>query len=158
MAYFQMDKNPIKELETEADFEKWSKGCYRQAEMFYKLCYRCRDMLLGEAMDAVYANIAFSCELYFKSLLFDQQIDCRKEHDLYKLYKSLPDKLQEEIKEIHPCRNTPKANFELELKEVGKAFTVFRYMYERKMMAWNGLFLVELLDILHQNIVDNQGE
>ena len=51
MAYFQMDKNPIKELETEADFKNWSKGCYRQAEMFYKLCYRCRDMLLSETMD-----------------------------------------------------------------------------------------------------------
>ena len=158
MAYFQMDKNPIKELETEENYKNWAKGCYRQAEMFYRLCYRCRDMLLSEEMDAVYTNIAFACELYFKCLLFEQQIDCRKEHDLYKLYKSMPEQLQKGIKEIHPCGNTPKPNFELELKEVGKAFTVFRYMYERKMVAWNGQFLVELLDILHQNIVDNQGE
>ena len=114
-------------------------------------------MLLSETMDAVYANIAFSCELYFKSLLFDQQTDCRKEHDLYKLYKNLPDKLQEEIKGKHPCGNTPKENFELELKEIGKAFTVFRYMYERKEMAWNGRFLIELLELLHQNIVDNDN-
>lgn len=154
VAYFQMDKNPIKDLKTEEDFKNWSKGCYRQAETFYRLCYRCRDMMFTEDMDALFTNIAFACELYFKCLLFDEQVDCRKEHDLYKLYKSMPEKMQEEIKEAHPCGNTQKSNFELELKEVGKAFTVFRYRYERGMLAWNGQFLVELLDMLHQRVVD----
>jgi len=155
MAYLQMDKNPVKELKTEEDYCRWSKGCYRQAKAFYNVSYRCRDMLLNEDMDAVFTNISFACELYLKCLLFDQKIDCRKEHDLYKLYKSLPDKIQEQLKELHPCRNTQKENFDLQLKELGKAFIVFRYMYERTTMASNGQFLIELLDTLHQCIVDD---
>lgn len=158
MFYFQMDKNPVKELKTDEDYEKRSEGCYRQAEAFYQVSYRCKDMLFGENMDAVFTNIAFACELYLKSLLFGQGIDCRKEHDLYKLYKSLPDEIQEQLKDLHPCGNTPKSGFELQLKELGKAFMIFRYIYERKGMAWNGQFLIELLDTLHQNIVNDDLE
>lgn len=154
MAYFQMDKNPIRELQTDDDYQIWSKACYKHAKTFYNVAYKCRNMLLSDDMDAVYTNIAFACELYLKCLLFSECIDCRKEHDLYNLFKRLPQNIQEGIKELHPCGNTPKERFEQELKEVGKAFTVFRYMYERKMVAWNGQFLVELLVILHQNIVD----
>lgn len=154
MAYFQMDKNPIRELQTDDDYQNWSIGCYKHAESFYNVAFRCKDMLLSENMDAVFTNIAFACELYLKCLLFSEQIDCRKEHDLYRLYKSLPDEVQAEIKALHPCGNILKVNFELELKEVGKAFTVFRYMYERKMVAWNGQFLLELLDTLHRNIIN----
>ena len=91
MAYLQMGKNPFKELVTEEDYKSLASACYKHAEMFYRLCYRCRDMLLSEEMDAVNTNIAFACELYFKCLLFEYQIDCRKEHDLYKLYKNMPE-------------------------------------------------------------------
>lgn len=155
MAYFQMDKNPIRELKTEEDYKKWAQGCYKTAKAFYNVSYRCKDMVFTENMDAVFSNIAFACELYLKCLLFEQKIDCRKEHNLYKLYKELPEKLQKQLKELHPCGNTQESKFELELKEVGKAFTVFRYMYERTTMAWNGQFLIELLDTLHRNIVDD---
>lgn len=155
MAYFQMDKNPVRELKTEGDYKEWAKGCYRSAKAFFNVSYRCRDMIFNEDMDAVFTNVAFACELYLKCLLFEQKIDCRKEHDLYKLYIKLPEKLQKQLKERHPCRNIQRSDFELELKEVGKAFTVFRYMYERTDMAWNAQFLIELLDTLHQNVVDD---
>ena len=150
MAYFQMDKNPIKDLKTEEDYKLWSKGCYRQADEFYRVAYRCRDMLLSGESNAVYTNISFACELYLKSLLFAQNIDCRREHNLFKLYKSLPEKMQEQLKDLHPCGNIPKENFELELRELGKSFTVFRYIYERSTIAWNAQFLLELLDTLHK--------
>ena len=58
--------------------------------------------------------------------------------------------MQEQLRDLHPCGNIPKENFELELKELGKSFTVFRYIYERSTIAWNAQFLLELLDTLHK--------
>ena len=37
MAYFQVDKNPCKNLETSDDYFEWAKGCYREANAFYKV-------------------------------------------------------------------------------------------------------------------------
>ncbi len=57
----------------------------------------------------------------------------------------LPSKIKKEIQEIHSCSNSNKDRFELELKELRKAFIVFRYAYERKILAWNMQFLIELV-------------
>lgn len=85
-------------------------------------------------------------------------MDCRKEHNLYKLFKKLPEEIQNKIKEAHLCGNTSKNYFEQEIDDLGQAFIVFRYMYERGSMAYNAQFLLELLDTLHKYINYNKIE
>lgn len=143
--YFQMDKNEEFTLESEDDFIEMGKRAYKSAEGYYSIFKRCYDMILSESNNALCTNIAFACELYFKSILFYKKIDCRKIHDLFELYNMLPDEIKKEIKEKHPCGNIRKDNFEQDLTELGKAFIVFRYAYERKGLAWNMQFLVELV-------------
>lgn len=70
MAYFQVDKNPCKNLETADDYFEWAKGCYREANAFYKVAIRNSDLLFGEETMAVFTNIAFACELYFKEFSY----------------------------------------------------------------------------------------
>ncbi|MDO4462913.1 MAG: hypothetical protein Q4C57_00015 [Bacillota bacterium] len=71
-------------------------------------------------MEKEYGERKIRSKLYLKSLLFAQNIDCRREHVLFKPYKSLPEKMQEQLKDLHPCGNIPKENFELELREIRK--------------------------------------
>ena len=140
-----MNKNNRRQLKTNDDYSSWANGCYKQANEFYNIVLRCRDMLMSESMCSVFTNVAFACELYLKHLLFDSKIDCRGEHNLYRLYCKLPEKIKITIKNLHPCGNTSKDRFEDELKNIGEAFTVFRYSYEISILGWNGQFLLEFL-------------
>lgn len=153
-AYFQMDKNEEYELNTTDDYQRIAKSTYKAAVGFYIISQKCMDMILSEYNSQICSNIAFSCELFFKSILFKNEIDCRKEHDLYQLYKLMPDKDKETIKEIHKSGNIKKEDFELNLKEIGKAFIVLRYSYERKRMAYNLQFLIELIMALYEYCID----
>lgn len=158
LAYLKMDKNPNKSLISDEDYINWSKECHKEANAFYNVSYRCIDMMLGDNMNAFFTNVSFACELYLKCLLLMQKIDCRKEHNLYKLFKKLPEEIQNEIKEAHPYGNTTKNCFEQEIDDLGQAFVVFRYMYEKGNMAYNAQFLLELIDILHKYINYNKIE
>lgn len=91
-------------------------------------------------------------------MLLNQNIDCRREHNLYKLFKKLPKKIQDDLKKIHPCGNISIDDFELELGDIGQAFVTFRYMYERGNMAYNFQFLIEFLTTLHRLIHSDERE
>lgn len=153
-AYFQMDKNEEYELHKPDDYQRIAKSTYKAAVGFYIISQKCMDMILSEYNSQICSNIAFSCELFFKSILFKNEIDCRKEHDLYQLYKLMHDKDKETIKEIHKSGNIKKEDFELNLKEIGKAFIVLRYSYERKRMVYNLQFLIELIMALDEYCID----
>ena len=153
-AYFQMDKNEKYKLNTTHDYQRIANSTYKAAVGFYIISQKCIDMILSEYNSQICSNIAFSCELFFKSILFKNEIDCRMEHDLYQLYKLMPDKAKENIKEIHKSGNIKKEDFELNLKEIGKAFIVLRYSYERKRMAYNLQFLIELIMALDEYCTD----
>ena len=153
-AYFQMDKNEKYELNTTDDYQRIANSTYKAAVGFYIISQKCMDMILSEYNSQICSNIAFSCELFFKSILFKNEIDCRMEHDLYQLYKLMPHKAKEDIKEIHKSGNIKKEDFELNLKEIGKAFIVLRYSYERKRMAYNLQFLIELIMALDEYCTD----
>lgn len=153
-AYFQMDKNESYRLHKTQDYERIAKSTYKAAVGFYIISQRCMDMILSEYNSQICSNIAFSCELFFKSILLKNEIDCRKEHDLYKLYELMPNKDKNNIKELHKSGNIKKEEFELSLKEIGKAFIVLRYSYERKRMAYNLQFLIELIMALDEYCID----
>lgn len=112
------------------------------------------DMIISEYSNQICSNMAFSCELFLKSILFKNQIDCRNEHDLYELYKLLPDIDKENIKKKHLCGNIKRESFDINLKELGKAFIVLRYSYERKRIAYNLQFLLELLMALNDYCIE----
>lgn len=146
MAYFQLDKNPKRKLENEDDYDKYADACYRQATHFSYLCINNMPMVFTEHCMAWFTNAAFACELFFKYHLFCLRVDYKKykkEHNLYNLFKLLPDYLQEDIIKCHPD-NMTKELFELQLYELGKAFIEFRYSYEKDMLAFCGNFLIEL--------------
>lgn len=152
--YFQMDKNEEYELNTEDDYKKIAKSAYKSAVEFYIISIKCLDMMLSEYSSQVCSNIAFSCELFFKSILYYNKIECKNMHNLYQLYNLLPDKDKNDVKKLHKSGNIKKEDFELNLKEIGKAFIVFRYSYERKGMACNLRFLVELIMALNEYCMD----
>ncbi|MFF2795593.1 HEPN domain-containing protein [Lysinibacillus xylanilyticus] len=158
LAYLKMQKNPVQDLKSNEDYFNWSKKCQKEANAFYNVSYRCIDMMLSDNRNAFFTNVSFACELYLKCLLLRQKIDCRKEHNIYKLFKKLPEEMQNEIKEAHPCGNISKNCFEQEIDDLGQAFIVFRYMYERGNMAYNVQFLLELIDTLHKYINYNKAE
>lgn len=148
-AYLKMHKNPATSLKTKEDYFRWSENCLKEANAYHEVSFRCKDMMFSNYSNAFLTNVSFACELYLKYLLLANNIDCRREHNLYRLFKRLPEKMQEDLKNKHPCGNILKDNFELELDDVGQAFMIFRYMYERGNMAYNFLFLMELLSTLH---------
>lgn len=148
--YFQMEKNEEYELKTNEEYEKMAKSTYEAAIGFYIISQKCLDMILTKYNNQICTNIAFACELFFKSILFKSEIDCRKQHDLYLLYGLLSDEQKESIKKLHKSGNINKKDFELNLKEIGKAFIVLRYSYERKKLAYNLQFLIELIMALDE--------
>lgn len=143
-AYFQMEKNEEFIVETKEDYIEMGKRAYESAEEYFIIYEQCFYMFFNGAHKALCMNISFACELYIKSLLFYNEINFGRKHDLSELYNMLPNKVKTELKELHPCSNSNKNRFEVELKELGKAFIVFRYAYERKRLAWNMQFLIEL--------------
>lgn len=149
IAYLNMGKNPVTELKSDEDYSRWANNCLNEANAYFEVAFRCKDMIFTKHMNALLTNVSFACELYLKYLLLIHRIDCRRDHNLYKLFKKLPDNVQEDLKKKHPCGNTSIDNFELELHDIGQAYTIFRYMYERGNMAYNLQFLMELLFTLH---------
>ena len=153
MAYFQLDKNPKRKLETSEDYDKYARACYKQAMHFSVLCIRNQDLIVSEHCMAWYTNVAFSCELFFKYYLFCIHADSKtfiKKHDLFELFTLLPEELQKDIIKCHPEKDITRDMFELNLKELGKAFTEFRYSYEKDSMAFSAQFLAELFAELYE--------
>lgn len=82
----------------------------------------------------VFMNMAFSCELFLKSILFQFKEDNERirEHKLYELYKRIPPTQQDEIKICYDQFPEPKTNFDLLINEVSETFAFARYIHERK--------------------------
>lgn len=151
-----MHKNPTKDLKSDEDYLTWAEKCLNEANVYFEVSFRCKDMIFTESRNAFLTNVSFACELYFKYLLLKNRIDCRREHNLYKLYNKLPNEIRNELKKTHPKGNISADEFELSLEEMGQAYMIFRYMYERENMAYNFQFLMELLftlnNLIHNNV------
>ena len=146
--YYYSEKNGVFE-----DYDKYARACYKQAMHFSFLCIRNQDLIVSEHCMAWYTNVAFSCELFFKYYLFCIHADSKtfiKKHDLFELFTLLQEELQKDIIKCHPEKDITRDMFELNLKELGKAFTEFRYSYEKDSMAFNAQFLAELFAELYE--------
>lgn len=136
MAYLQMDRNPKRDLRTHQDFRSASKLAYDQANDFFILSMNAMNTLFPQAIPAITANIAFSCEMYLKSILLYEEQEAKGHYldDLF--FKISSEKIKAEVKYL-----TSDENFDLSIKEVRKAFEICRYENEYPMMACNMKFL-----------------
>lgn len=150
--YLQMDRNALRKLESNEDFEGFAKSTYHIANEYFHIADHCLTILVQNPA-AVLSIAAFSCELFLKSIIYwTVHKKCYKngkngaeEHDLLNLFKMLPIEIANKIKELHPCSNTKKEKFEIELSNIRKAFTILRYISEHSSMACNMIFILELL-------------
>lgn len=94
----------------------------------------------------IFVNLAFSCELYLKSILFQFKNNNMKinEHKLYELYKLLPSEQQIAIKKDFSFQWDKKGDFELFFQEVSETFVFARYIHERN----SACFSLELFNLV----------
>ncbi len=151
IAYFQMDKNKKRVLDSKESYESCAKSAFELADDYYKMAtslVRIHPMSLMEL--AVISTLALSCELFIKAILLNNQIEITRTHKLNALFNMLPSNVKAEIKKNHPCSNIRIEHFELNLKEVKNAFPILRYGYEYSSMACNVVFIAELANTLAQ--------
>jgi len=110
-----------------------SESLFENAEDFFSASH----ILLqsnSNLFTVAYANLAFSCELYLKSILFQYKRDNKRisEHRLFQLYSRLPLDKQAEIKESCTFQYEKEDRFEAFFQEVSETYVFTRYIHERK--------------------------
>lgn len=149
MAFFQMDKNEKKKPISEEEYRQYAKRIYNNAEEYFNLIILAAKESQGAALltsaNAVFANMAFACELYLKSMLVYEKCQLVKGHWLNELFEQLGD---QEIKNTIK-RKVNRTDFDLCIKEVSKCFEVIRYAYEYKEMVCDVKFLLIFMFSLH---------
>lgn len=123
------------------DKKALAKSALRNANEFYigaELIFKQSSL---ELIQVISVNLAFSCELYLKAMLYELDVDFGKTHRISNLYKSLPEEQQKRVKENVHFWHEKKDNFELVLEEISDAFVFLRYAHERKAIVsnWEGL-------------------
>ena len=98
-------------------------------------------------MPVTLANVAFSCELLLKAILYGFGVDFSKTHGLKGLFEKLPQNEQEYISKNIAIENREK-EFYICLQEQDQAFPEYRYMCEAKAMSANPKFLFAFAHIL----------
>ena len=145
VAYFQIDKNPKRKLETPEDYDAFAISTYKSAVDYSRIVEISFQPLFPNCIPAICSIASFASELFMKSIVYLKLQKQCKGHDLFEIYNLLPNEIKEEIKHNHPCSNTKKEIFELELKETGKGFETLRYHHEKSRLAFNAVFIIELM-------------
>jgi hypothetical protein len=95
-------------------------------------------------------NIAFSCELFIKSMLICEKTVYGKNHKLHELFKLLSLLVQGEvIIEVTQKLSIETGSFDEVLERNGNCFYEWRYYYELDVTPANIGFLRALCDSLH---------
>lgn len=151
-AYFEMNKNENRKLKSIDDYKNLSERALQNAMGYFEIFERCKNMVRSEHCVAVFTNMSFACELYLKSILYNQEVNCSKQHDLSKLFDKIEEINQNKIIEKYNEATMPSTKKKIEkteflkcLNEVSLAFIVFRYAYEKNALACDTLFLFGLL-------------
>lgn len=131
--------NAIENLKTNK--KSLAKSALKSADEFYigaGLIFKQSSL---ELIQVVSVNLAFSCELYLKAMLYELDVSFGKTHRISDLYKLLPEEQQKMIKENIDFRYEKKDKFELVLEEISDSFVFLRYAHERKsfVISWDVL-------------------
>ena len=143
-----MDANPKKELNNDEELRAYASSAYDSAEEFFRVSIILLPYVVMYTIP-IMSNVSFSCELYLKSILsYTGRATTSKQlkgHNLFELFNKIDD---EEI-EQRIITNSGEKNFQLTLKEVGKAFEVSRYVHEYREMTCDVDFLYKFMYALH---------
>ena len=155
-APFDLTKTP--KFDRETDKEHLTKSFYRLAVQYYAAA---RFILFNqEWIPVAMTNVAFSCELFLKAILYGYDIDFKSIHGLEALFKMLPQKEQDYIANNIAIENRER-EFHICLHEQDKAFVEYRYMCEAKSMTGNPKFLFAFADILkfvYESLLKENGK
>ena len=95
--------------------------------------------------------LAFSCEVYLKTLLLYFGSSIPNTHDLQKLFDLLPENIRDDIQKAY---NNP-SKFTNDLDDIKEYFLTSRYLYEEEAGNFSFVFILWLCEKLKE-VVDNQ--
>lgn len=153
VGYAQLEKNARKQLETPEDCASMASGALRSGNDFYQvaLCYGIHNPRQAVLGTAVTCNLVFAAELYLKTLIYRSGRKPPRGHNLERLFEAIDENEQSEV--IASClphlRRQTADEFMLSLREIGNAFSVLRYSYERTGYVLDFLFVLSLAEALH---------
>jgi len=93
-------------------------------------------------------NIAFSCELFSKAILYNQKVQGEvKGHKLSELYAQFPIDVKKDIKEQHQYTEERFKDF---LNDISEEFSYWRYRFEYKCNNSHYSFVFEYANMLYK--------
>lgn len=139
------DLSKTRKFDRKKDQDSLKKSFYKLGVQYFEAsCFTIKNL---NWMPVTLANVAFSCELLLKAILYGFGVDFSKTHGLKGLFEKLPQNEQEYISKNIAIENREK-EFYLCLQEQDQAFPEYRYMCEAKAMSANPKFLFAFAHIL----------
>ena len=139
------DLSKTRKFDRKKDQDSLRKSFYKLGVQYFEVsCFTIKNL---NWMPVTLANVAFSCELLLKAILYGFGVDFSKTHGLKGLFEKLPQNEQEYISKNIAIENREK-EFYICLQEQDQAFPEYRYMCEAKAMSANPKFLFAFAHIL----------
>lgn len=139
------DLSKTRKFDRKKDQDSLRKSFYKLGVQYFEVsCFTIKN---SNWMPVTLANVAFSCELLLKAILYGFGVDFSKTHGLKGLFEKLPQNEQEYISKNIAIENKEK-EFYLCRQEQDQAFPEYRYMCEAKAMSANPKFLFAFAHIL----------
>ena len=139
------DLSKTRKFDRKKDQDSLRKSFYKLGVQYFEVsCFTIKNL---NWMPVTLANVAFSCELLLKAILYGFGVDFSKTHGLKGLFEKLPQNEQEYISKNIAIENR-ETEFYLCLQEQDRAFPEYRYMCAAKAMSANPKFLFAFAHIL----------
>ena len=139
------DLSKTRKFDRKKDQDSLRKSFYKLGVQYFEVsCFTIKNL---NWMPVTLANVAFSCELLLKAILYGFGVDFSKTHGLKGLFEKLPQNEQEYISKNIAIENR-ETEFYLCLQEQDHAFPEYRYMCAAKAMSANPKFLFAFAHIL----------
>ena len=90
VAYFQIDKNPKRKLETTEDYDAFAISTYKSAVDYSRIVEISFQPLFPNCIPAICSIASFASELFMKSIVYLKLQKQCKGHDLFEIYNLLP--------------------------------------------------------------------
>ena len=152
------DLYKTRKFDHKKDQESLRKSFYKLGSQYFEVsCFTIKNL---DWMPVTLANMAFSCELFLKAILYGFGLDFSKTHGLKGLFEKLPKDEQEYISKNIAIENREK-EFYLCLQEQDQAFPEYRYMCEAKAISANPSFLfafAHILKFVYESLVRENGK
>lgn len=133
------DLSKTRKFDRKKDQESLRKSFYKLGVQYFEVsCFTIKNL---NWMPVTLANVAFSCELLLKAILYGFGVDFSKTHGLKGLFEKLPQNEQEYISKNIAIENREK-EFYICLQEQDQAFPEYRYMCEAKAMSGKSKVLI----------------